>query len=533
MQREDIEQRIKLTYDTNANETSKEVNNLSENIDKTAGSTDKVTSAQGGLKKSMAASTDEVVKNGGAMGLLNTITSGYAQIVKDSLEAMVLFSKESKIGMGIQKAYTFVMGASTGAMKAFKVALISTGIGAIALALIMLIVNFQKVKDAVYNLIPGLKSLGDFFGKIIDAVTDFIGITSEAERTLEKLNKATQKMLSDNKDLLANFGDQLSDFQKKQVEIASSLAERIKEINDNEALSIEEKNNQIRLAQERAKRDLLKNIDDTNAEAEKKRKEESDKIDSEKQKEIQKELDRIEYEKKNPRKAVVEIGTTIIDPQEEILAKKLIDDQKILADRVTQDAIAGYAKEVREEDAENAKIVAEAKEAQYKTNLGNLQTILALGGKKLAAISKGLAIMDIVRSAYNSISSTISNIGIANAKAAAASPLTGGMPFVAINTAQGALSIGATIASSAMSIKSILGDSKSVSRSGSSNSGGSGASGASATPQVNFQGSKENQIGNTMAGKINEQAPIRVTVLENDITKVQSGVQAKVVSNSF
>ena len=63
---------------------------------------------------------------------------------------------------------------------------------------------------------------------------------------------------------------------------------------------------------------------------------------------------------------------------------------------------------------------------------------------------------------------------------------------------------------------------------------GAGASaGASATPQVNFQGSKENQIGNTIAGRLNEQAPIRVTVLENDITRVQNNVIAKVVSNSF
>jgi hypothetical protein len=56
---------------------------------------------------------------------------------------------------------------------------------------------------------------------------------------------------------------------------------------------------------------------------------------------------------------------------------------------------------------------------------------------------------------------------------------------------------------------------------------GSGSS--SASPQINFQGSKE--IANTMAGKLNEQAPIRVTVLESDADA--NGVIAKVVSDSF
>jgi hypothetical protein len=41
------------------------------------------------------------------------------------------------------------------------------------------------------------------------------------------------------------------------------------------------------------------------------------------------------------------------------------------------------------------------------------------------------------------------------------------LPFVAINTTQGALSVGATIASSAMSIKNIASD-KTISRGGAS-----------------------------------------------------------------
>jgi hypothetical protein len=66
-------------------------------------------------------------------------------------------------------------------MKAFRIALISTGIGALVIVLFYWSI-FDKVKGAVLNLIPGLKSVGEFIGNIIESVTDFIGVTSEAER---------------------------------------------------------------------------------------------------------------------------------------------------------------------------------------------------------------------------------------------------------------------------------------------------------------------------------------------------------------
>ena len=104
--------------------------------------------------------------------------------------------------------------------------------------------------------------------------------------------------------------------------------------------------------------------------------------------------------------------------------------------------------------------------------------------------------------------------------------------IVTANTISTGIGVAANIAATAKALSSLGGGSA---PGGSQSSGGRGgqSQGASAAPQVNFQGSKENQIGNTIAGRLNEQAPIRVTVLENDITKVQANVQAKVVSNSF
>jgi len=76
-------------------------------------------------------------------------------------------------------------------MKVFRGALISLGIPALVLGLISLVQNFGAIKDAVLNLMPGLKGFSDTIGGLVQKVTDFFGITSKANRELESLTKGT------------------------------------------------------------------------------------------------------------------------------------------------------------------------------------------------------------------------------------------------------------------------------------------------------------------------------------------------------
>jgi len=87
---------------------------------------------------------------------------------------------KSFVAVGVGEA-----AATTGA-KAFAAALTATGIGAIVVALGYLITNFDKVRDAVYKLIPGMKAVGDAIGDVVNFFTDLIGVTSEAERAEAK-----------------------------------------------------------------------------------------------------------------------------------------------------------------------------------------------------------------------------------------------------------------------------------------------------------------------------------------------------------
>ena len=132
----------------------------------------------------------------GAIGLFGTESKNVEKALLKVQSAMALSQGLQAVGESIDSFKQLRVVVGDVASKAFgslKSAIISTGIGALVVGLGLLIANFDKVKKAVLNFIPGLAQVGEFFGKLIDNVTDFIGVTSEAERQLEKLQKTTAR----------------------------------------------------------------------------------------------------------------------------------------------------------------------------------------------------------------------------------------------------------------------------------------------------------------------------------------------------
>jgi len=218
-----------------------------------------------------------------------------------------------------------------------------------------------------------------------------------------------------------------------------------------------------------------------------------------------------------------------IDAENEYALRKQEIDNNIIA---KEDEIAQYRLDKQKEDAEKAKTIAEEerkfKEEQYRSTYDNLQNILSLGGGKLNKVAKALAIADVVRTATKSVSETVSSIGVANAKAVAASPLTGGMPYVALNTLKGALTIGSTIASSVKSIQAIKGNSTSVGSSSTPSGGGAAGGGGAPAPSFNVVGnSGVNQIAQTLGN----QQPMQAYVVANNVTTQQS-LDRNIVNNA-
>lgn len=118
---------------------------------------------------------EAIAKTNAALAILNGLQQVNAFVTGQSAAKLALISAG-------QSAYTFVVGASTGALKAFRIALAATGVGLLVIGLSALIENFDKVKQAAFNAIPGLQSFVTGIGNAIDAVKEFFGIIDEQSR---------------------------------------------------------------------------------------------------------------------------------------------------------------------------------------------------------------------------------------------------------------------------------------------------------------------------------------------------------------
>jgi len=122
-------------------------------------------------KKSVSSLTDSVTKNGGAMAVLNTLTGGIAQQFKDMYEASALLGT----GLSVASIKAKLFGTS------MRAAMTATGIGAIVVAVSLMVEYWDEIVDSV-----------DDFARFLGISEDLSGRSAvNAEREL----KAREAML--------------------------------------------------------------------------------------------------------------------------------------------------------------------------------------------------------------------------------------------------------------------------------------------------------------------------------------------------
>lgn len=167
----------------------------------------------------------------GAMGLFGTESKDLEKQLLKVQSALALSqglqslgeAKDSFIQLGAVIKSQVVSAFST-----LRGAIIATGIGALAVGLGLVVANFEAFKKAVYNLLPGLETVVKYIGGLVTKMTDFVGITSEADRQLEKLNKTTDKygaQLEREIALLKARGDEVGAFNKQREKLEGDLAQ--------------------------------------------------------------------------------------------------------------------------------------------------------------------------------------------------------------------------------------------------------------------------------------------------------------------
>ena len=110
---------------------------------------------------------------------------------KDSLLQLGTVLKSTAIGQAVltaaTAAYNYVVGASTTALKLFRIALISTGIGALVVGVGLLIANFEKIVDLVKKGITWFTGLNGTMKNILSVIFPVIGLIRLLGTALEEL----------------------------------------------------------------------------------------------------------------------------------------------------------------------------------------------------------------------------------------------------------------------------------------------------------------------------------------------------------
>jgi hypothetical protein len=321
-----------------------------------------------------------LVKLQGATALLNGLQQVNATLQGDSAAMVALNTAKTKILTFVQTRYAAAVGTSTGALKLMRIAGAALGIGLIVAAVGLLISNFGKIKKVVLDFIPGLSHLGELFTKVKNAVMDFVGISSEAERqeeTAAKQRAVRSQQMKDEIELMeANgasarelylakrkllFNDletlKIAAFKKgatqDEIKAYNEMVQAIRVLDAEETTRIKEGAEKDKKASEDAAK-KKKEANDKKAEEEKKHQEELKKIveDEEEAKRLrgksQFELELMELQKEAEKK------------QE--LLKGDLDAQKLIRENFEKDAAAlneKYAKEEAEKKKEKDKVLAD------------------------------------------------------------------------------------------------------------------------------------------------------------------------------
>jgi hypothetical protein len=262
----------------------------------------------------------------GAVGLFGKESEDLQKTLVKVQSAMALSQGLQSVGESIDSFKQLGAVIKTQVVTSFTTlrgAIIATGYGALVVGIGLLVTNFEAVKKAVLNLFPGLAQIGKFFGDIINKVTDFVGVTSEASRALDKLEKTTKRgnesIEARIKILTAQGGKEKEIFELSKKQGENELDFLRAKLKTKEGLNAEELKKFRDLKTEQAVLDAQ----------EQKRREDNAKQAGEKSREISNKL----------------------AEEEAARLQKQIDDEK----KLTEDLLAEYDK--RRKDALNAKIL--------------------------------------------------------------------------------------------------------------------------------------------------------------------------------
>jgi hypothetical protein len=460
------------------------------------------------LSSSLAGAAGGFAALQGAVGLFGNQAEAVEKTLLKVQSALALSQGLEAVGNSIDSFKQLGAVIKTSVSNAFgtlRSAIISTGIGALVVGVGLLIANFETVKKVVLNFIPGLGKLADFVGNLVEKFTDFVGITSEADRVLEKLSKTNERAnenIQARVKLLTAQGGKEKEVYALQKEAnaneTNALRERLKLTG---SLTEEEAKRFRELKVESSVLDATekKRIADRNAQA---AKEAADK-QKEKDKE-QKEKDKIEKDRQEGLAAFRrerELESKIT--KTEILGVTAIGKDALIS---TQVVAKGVSNAIQVTSAEQAEAQQKLNQQKFDSEVAlATQTLSIIGGlvDQNSAAGKAIAVTQAIINTYQGASKAIAQGGIFGPVAAAA-----------------------TIAAGLINVKKIISTKiPSATGSGSVADSGGGTMSMSAAP-ISPSAPIQNTVTSLSQASINQMgsATGRAYVVESDITNQQEKI---------
>jgi hypothetical protein len=365
---------------------------------------------------------------------INTVVQGVARGFQAAQGALALFGNESE---DLQKTMVKLQGAmalaegleglgkiqqqfgaiakniKTNVVSAFKNlgAMTSLAFGGLLVILPIIIANFDKIKNAILGLIPGIKTIANFVGNLVQQFTDFVGITSAAERALDKFNKTTEKnneQLDREIALLQARGDQVGVFNKQRQKLENDLAQA----RANYGKNTEKEWGKIILDTKNALEILKIEEDKFNKEQAKARKSARDEAAKEREKQLKEENDRINAENLKNEKSYYEslegIQSKGITKRFDLLYQQKTESEKLMDEyRASELAKTRQAEEqLLAEQLKRDLALKQSKENLFKASVDLANAVISLAGEQ-SKTGKALALSVIAADTAMAISGAL------------------------------------------------------------------------------------------------------------------------------
>jgi hypothetical protein len=450
----------------------------------------------------------------GAAGLFGSESEELEKVLMKVQSAMVLSQglKDIKeFAPAFSNLATIIKGNVIKAFSSLRTALMSLGVGALVVGIGLLVSNWDNLIKKFSLSVPTLSEIGNKIQGLIQGVTDFLGLTSEAARTNEKINESIAKNISETEKqikIAKERGDQAKALALEENKLAAELvlAKRKLREDDSEenrkAVDDARLNLQLlKIQQDNYNKEQLK----AQKEANKKAKDERKRAANEKFDEWLAEQIRINEAEQNNAEFVKKREQDAIDDEEEMFNAQLEYEVELAEIKLANaEYVKNRKKEIDEEEKKSKQAVADLEQKIFDESQALATAIINLVGQQ-SKIGKGIALAQIAADTAVALTGALKNSQSSTPDNVATGGLAGIAKYIGIAT---------TILTNSKRAYDIIKAPVPTA----SLSGGGGASAAAAVPRFNAPTTRLPQTDEFTQVR-------RVYVTERDITNVQDKVR--------